>query len=190
MVYNRRMTKTKKSSGIVWIAFALIVCIVFGTVGVIVKTAQRTAANSPQLQIAEDAAAQLKARQSSSLPTANLDPYVDMAKSLAPFVVIYDNLGDPLDGTGYLNGKLPTIPYDVLTHATINNPHAITWQPQPGVREAAVVALSPMGNYVLASRSLKEVERQENLTYKMTFIGMGAALAVLGVTYFVIRRRS
>ena len=166
-----------------WLTAAIILCIVFGTAGVMVKTAQRVAANNPQIQLAEDTAAKLR---SGATPQSLVTDKIDFERSLAPFIVIYDTSGKPLTGTGYLGGQLPDVPIGVLKAADGKDHSAVTWQPRSDTRIAAAIASS--GNYyVLSGRSLREVEREESVTYLLAAIGLGASLVVLLVGYILTR---
>ncbi len=132
----------------------------------------RISANMPQKQLAQDAADHLNAGATPSevLPGG---PAVDIKRSLAPFVVVTDKDMSVLASSVKL-GDLPLPPKQAFIDAGSRYEGAFTWQPQAGVREAAVI-MSYNGGYVLASRSLHEAERTiDNLT-KL------AILTVLGV---------
>ena len=157
-----------------------ILAVIFGTIYVVVQQAQRSGANYPQIQIAEDTAA--------ALDQGN-EPYgvitsgkVDLSKSLAPFTIIYDKTGHVVAGSGFLNNKIPSIPVGVLTAAKNQQYNAVTWQPQKDVRIASV-AVSAKDYYVVSGRSLYEVEKQESLTLRLAALGLLVSLVVLGVGY-------
>src|SRR5665213_1473164 len=104
-----------------WLAAALILVIVFGSLYGVVQQSQRTEANSPQIQLAEDAATALN---NGVNPTVN--GHTDMAHSLSTFVIIYDLQGKVVSGSGYLNNSVPTAPDGILTAAKGHTYHAIT----------------------------------------------------------------
>ncbi len=121
------------------------------------QQALRSGANSPQLQMAEDAAAALDAgAPPSSLVTAHA---VDVATSLSPFLVVFDTSGSVLATDGVLDGHDPVPPAGVLEGARQHPPDTVTWQPRSGVR-IAQVSVPWRGGTVLAGRSLREVERR------------------------------
>ena len=159
----------------------LILIIIFGTMYGVVQQAQRQAANYPQIQIAEDTAAALN---QGAKPAALTSGNVSLNTSLAAFAIIYDKSGHVVGGSGYLNGRVPTVPYGVLRAANDKAYHFVTWQPQAGVRIAAVTVAAD-NYYVLSGRSLKEVEASENITFQIAFIGGVTALVVL-TTVFVL----
>ncbi len=125
----------------------------------------RSGANDPQFQLAEDAAATLDAGAApSSLVAATK---VDLARSLAPFLVVFDLSGAVLATDGVLDGHDPVPPQGVLDSARLQPPDTVTWQPREGVR-IAQVTVPWQGGTVLAGRSLREVERREDQLLLMT----------------------
>jgi hypothetical protein len=100
---------------------------------------------------------------------------VDVAHSLAPFLVIFDSSGRVLATDGQLDGHDPIPPSGVLASAANNPPDMVTWQPQSGVRIAAVV-VPWQGGTVLAGRSLAQVEIRED---NALLIVLAAWLAML-----------
>jgi hypothetical protein len=133
----------------------------------------RSGANDPQIQIAQDAASALDAgAQPTSLVSVSR---VDIAYSLAPFLVIFDSSGRVLATDGQLDGHDPIPPSGVLASAASNPPDMVTWQPLSGVRIAAVV-VAWQGGTVLAGRSLAQVEIRED---NALLIALAAWLAML-----------
>jgi hypothetical protein len=123
----------------------------------------RLQANDPQVQLAEDAARALAAGADpkSVLPPG---PEVDVARSLAPFVVVYDAAGAPIASSGRLHGAAPRLPGGVLEHARAQGGHRLSWQPEVGVRQALVVVplrAAEAPGFVVAGRSLREVEARK-----------------------------
>jgi hypothetical protein len=154
-----------KKNFMYWAAGSAILVVIFGSIYGVGQYILRAGADDPQLQLAEDTAAQLNAGH----PIDGISTQtVNIASSLAPFVVIYDNQGNPIAGSARLDGQIPKIPKGVLGHAKPQ--HRVTWQPRDDVRIAAVVQASDKG-YVVAGRSLREVERRENTALALTAIG-------------------
>jgi hypothetical protein len=147
---------------------AVVSTLLCGLVYLAVQQSLRWGANDPQIQMAEDAAAVLTGgQQPESVLPAN---HVELSTSLAPFMVIYDNTGQPLASTGYLNDSFPLLPVGVFEYTSQNDEDRITWQPAPGVRMAAVVVKynSTEPGFVLAARSLREVEQREDQVEKIS----------------------
>lgn len=168
-------------NNLVWLAGLGVIVIVFGTIYGGIQQAQRSAANSPQIQLAQDNLAKV---QSGDQPDFSNTDKIDVAKSLAPFVVIYDKNGKPTSGTGYLNGKLAEAPMGTLQAAKGKEYNAVTWQPEGNVRIAAVTVAAG-DNYVLSGRSLKEVEKNEDLTFQITLLGFLISATVYGAAWVV-----
>ncbi len=143
----------------------LSVIVVSGLIGLIYAAVQqdlRQGADDPQIQMAEDIAAKL----ANGEQVQNVVPLekVDIAKSLAPYVMIFDANGNPVASSAQLDGQTPTIPAGVFDYVRQNGEDRITWQPQTGVRSAVVVTQYKGQNsgFVLAGRSLREVEKRED----------------------------
>ncbi len=129
-----------------------------------VQQSYRTGANDPQIQLAEDATKQLASgTRPESLPAIVASPSVDIEQSLATFVIVYDERGKGLVGTGMLGGRMPAPPAGVFTVAREHGEDRVSWQPTRRARIAAVVRHSSAGEgaFILAGRSLREIEARE-----------------------------
>ncbi|MGE5073212.1 MAG: hypothetical protein ACM3MF_07275 [Anaerolineae bacterium] len=138
-----------------WLPLAVVVTAMAALVFLTVQQALRQGANDPQIQMAEDTAAALDhgASAESAVPRER----VELASSLAPFVVLYDASGKPVAGSGMLDGALPEYPTGALQASKQGGQNHVTWQPREGVRIASIVVPYQAG-YVMAGRSLREVE--------------------------------
>lgn len=140
----------------------------------------RNGANDPQVQMATDLAAKLEAGAAAadSIPAEN----VDVARSLAPFVIVYDEQGRPVAGQGKLDGGVPTPPAGIFDYVRQHGEERVSWQPQRGVRIAAVVERvnGSHSGFVLAGRSLREVEMREEQVRTM------AGLAWMGMLGLIV----
>ncbi len=156
--------------------------------GLLYVTAQqllRHSANDPQVQMAEDAAAAL-ARGETPEPLRNRGAaagQIDMARSLAPYLIDFDDALRPLASTVQLDGHIPVPPAGVFASAKARGENRLTWQPRRGVRSAVVVVpyagLHP--GYVLAGRSLRETERRVDQLGQLLRAGWaGLMVALLG----------
>ena len=164
----------------VWIPIAILV-VAFCTLSyATVQQSLRQAANDPQIQMAEDAAAALDggATVESVIPKIQ----VEMSTSLAPFIVLYDNDGKPVAGSGLLNGQMPDYPKGALDTAKGTGENRVTWQPTATTRIASVVVPYNAG-FVMAGRNMREVEKRESQTEM--FAGLTGLLALIA-TFIVI----
>ena len=151
----------------------------------------RLQANDPQVQLAEDAARALAdgADPRSVLPAG---PPVDVGRSLAAFVVVYDAAGAALASSGRLHGVAPRLPDGVLQHALAQGGHRLSWQPEPGVRQALVVVPLRTGaaGFVVAGRSLREVEARKAQVMEFLLLLWGLGLGALLPLALLLPRRS
>jgi hypothetical protein len=159
-----------------------------------VQHALRSGANDPQLQMTDDAVAQLE--QGADAATIVGSHQVDMARSLSPFLIVYDTKGEPVASSAQLNGHTPMPPSGVFRYATEHQQNVFTWQPRRGVRIAAVIQpyAGQHAGFVLAGRSLRVVEDREGATFEMVglaWLGMMAVvlLATAGFV-FLLRKES
>ena len=137
----------------IFLPVAVLATLCCGLVYLAMQQDLRSGANDPQLQLAEDAARALDGgAQPSTVIGASK---VDVAQSLAPFVVVFDPAGRVLATDGQLDGQDP-FAAGVLEHARVSSPNIVTWQPRPGLR-VATVTVPWQGGTVLAGRSLREV---------------------------------
>lgn len=146
----------------------------------------RQGANDPQLEIAGNLAARLEegAAPADVVPAAK----VDMTNSLSPFVIVYDDRGRPLASQALLDGKEPVPPQGVFDYVRQHREERLSWQPVLGaqhpVRVAAVVlrvqhAGSGGAGFVLAGRSLRQVEERVSQVSRMAFVAWLAMLALI-----------
>ena len=156
----------------------MIVTIIFGTIFAASQQVLRQSANDPQVQIAEDTAYALQngASPADFMP-ASRQPF-DMSQSLAPFTVIFDSGGVILESSADLHGQSFSFPIGIFDYAKANSEDRFTWQPEIGVRSAAVLKYYGGGHpgFVLVGRSLREVEIREDNLEKM--VGLAWALSV------------
>jgi hypothetical protein len=160
-----------------WLPLAVVTTLLCGLVYLVVQQSLRQGANDPQIQMAEDAAAALAAggTPESMVPAGQ----VEISTSLAPFMVIYSDTGEPLASSGLLHGTIPLLPSGVFDYTRQNGEDRVSWQPESGVRIAAVVVAygGAQPGFVLAGRSLREVEKRESQVEQITGIVWLVALA-------------
>jgi len=163
-----------------WVPLALVILIFSGLAYVAVQQNYRLSANDPQIQIAEDISSAIS--QGTTPPDAIVSPTptTEMSPSLATFVTIYTATGTPIGSSVSLNGKLPEIPSGVIDYVRKHGEDRFTWQPQSGTRIAAVVKSfsGPVPGFILAGRSLREIEVREKELTLMTAVATAVALVV------------
>ena len=174
-----------------FILFVLIT-IFSGLVYLAVQQNFRNNANDPQIQMAEDAANLL----SQGIPPEQIVPRstIDISESIAPYITIFDDSGNPLATSGLLDGNPPSLPDGVLDYVRQNGEDRVTWQPSQHVRSAIVVTryTGSKSGFVLAGRSLRETEKRVSQLTGEVFIAWFTSLAflvVVGIFNKIFRRR-
>ena len=174
------------NAGLAWLPIAAAVVAMTGLVYVTVQQSLRSGANDPQIQIAGDFAAQLGGGAD---PVALLGTSkVDLATSLSPYAIVFDDAGHPVASTGILGGAVPVPPAGVL-RAARDHRNVLTWQPASGVRSAIVVEPFHVGarsGVVLVGRSLTEVEKRENFLFWMVAAALAGGLGVTALACLAV----
>jgi hypothetical protein len=168
-----------------WASAILVLIGIFVTIYGVMEQAQRSGANMPQIQLAEDTATAIN---KGAHPSSVLTAPVDMSSSLAPFIIVYDKSGKVIDGSGLLDGSIPTIPQGVLTASDGQAYNAVTWQPKGGVRIAAV-AVKADNYYVVSGRSLTELEKNQLRALQRCLTGGIISFFVILLAFVVELRR-
>ena len=146
----------------IWLPFAVVIsafCLLAYTT---MQQALRQGLNDPQIQMAEDTAYALN--NGATVDSVVAGTKVEMSRSLAPFIDIYDSNGNAITGSGLLNGQLPDYPKGALDSAKRSggkpftlqqsDENRVTWQPDADVRIASVVV--PYNNgFVMAGRNMR-----------------------------------
>lgn len=166
------------------VAVTLLSLIVYG----VVQQAIRLGANELPKQMAEDAATDIVRgiTPKAVIPKVN----VDMAASLAPFMIVYDDRGSILATSVELDGKVPELPVGVLASARERRVDNVTWQPKPGVRSAVSIVryVGDKPGFVLAGRSLRQIEILEDKILLDVIIGWAVTMAATLFAYYLLRR--
>lgn len=161
-----------------WLPLALAITLICGLVYLAVQQDLRQGANDPQIQIAEDLREDLNKDKKLENLVKNIDPDsigVDLNKSLAQFVIVFDEQNHPTFSDASLDGRIPTPPKGVFDYVASGHQDMFTWEPKVGVRIAAVVLKYKKG-FVLAGRSLREVEKREDNLLKTVELGWAVAI--------------
>jgi hypothetical protein len=160
----------------IWLPIAVVIIGLCSLVYLVVQQSLRQGLNDPQIQLAEDAAISLS---SDTDPAVLLPPsMVDVSQSLAPFMIIYAEDGEVLASSGTLYSETPTLPPGVLDYTREHGQDRVTWQPETGVRIAAVIVFHEGSHpgFVLAGRNMREVEKRETQTEQLSMLAMAGML--------------
>jgi hypothetical protein len=161
-----------------WMPWAFSTVLLCGLVYAAVQQDLRQSANDPQIQIAEDGAARLRVT-SAGTPIVPVGD-VDIATSLSPYIIYFDDSGKPVSGNGVLDAKLPTLPAGVFAYTRTAREDRFTWQPRSGIRQAVVLVRidGTHPGFVMSGRSLREVELRERALSNE--IGIALLVILLG----------
>ena len=162
-----------------WLPLGIATAGLCGLVYLTVQQSLRMGANDPQIQMAEDTASSLNT--GASVEAVVPSTKVEIADSLAPFVIVFADSGKILASSATLHGAVPTYPLGVLDYTRQKGQDRVTWQPKAGVRMATVVVRYNDG-FVLAGRSLREVEKREDQVEQLS----GLAMLAIWVTTLIM----
>lgn len=168
----------------VWLILAIMFTGAVGFPTVAVQQVYRQNANDPQIEIVQEVAAAIQKgipRDQIVGPTGS----VDMNTSLSPFIAIYDENAKVVGASGKLNNENPVPPSGAFDAVKKSGQTRFTWQPQPGVRVAAVMqeVKGEKSTFILAGRSLREVEQREK---QLTQIAGLTWLALMLLSLFLV----
>lgn len=178
------ITGMKRTIG--WLAAAVVVTLVFGSLYI---TFQQSGRRSANVAPAAAAAAQVQLLGSTSFPMV---PRIELTPDSGVFVIVYGPDNKPETGTATLHGALPAVPSGVLDAARTSGADIVTWQPEPGLR-MAVVARSSAGKVIVAGQSLAPYEATDRLIMVFLALGWLGCVLVLGAGFaasvFLLRRQ-
>ncbi|MDB5136999.1 MAG: hypothetical protein JWP37_3602, partial [Mucilaginibacter sp.] len=106
---------------------------------------------------------------------------IEIANSLAPYLLIYDKQGNIVATSATLNGKPPIVPRGVLEYVQKHGADKGTWQPQPGMRQAcAGIQTNANKAYtVITGRSLRTTEERITLLGEQVLFGWAMSLLAM-----------
>ncbi len=149
----------------------------------------RQSANDPQTQIANDAWGAI-AKDNQPPSSVVSGKTVDLSYSQSPFLIVYGANRQIEATNAVISGKSVTIaPPSGSFDAAKQGRNMFTWEPSTGGRYAAVLQYTGDAHpgYVLAARSLYDVEVRENNLAQMA-AAVFIALIVLGLAVLVVIR--
>ena len=162
-----------------WMPLAVAIICIYGITYLAIQQYIRLSANEILMQYAIDTKERLENGKPLSQTIKGIDS-TDMEKSLSPFIIIYNNDGRAQASTTTLHGKCPSPPMGVFNVAQSTGENRRSWQPEPGVRNAIVVipySTAGQKGYVVAGRSLREVEMRESFLLSQITVGLMLTLA-------------
>lgn len=165
-----------------WLPVAVAISGVCALMLLVVQQDYRSSLNDPQIQIAEDSARVVEA----GVNPKTLAPQgvgTEISASLATWVAFYGTDHAPQASTGLLHGVIPTIPSGAFDTAKKDGENRITWEPEPGVRQAIVVVPAGDKGFVVAGRGMSAVEERESQLSRDILIGWIVILLITFLSY-------
>lgn len=169
-----------------WLPLVITITLLAGLTYGVGQFILRTSANDPQVEMAQAATDQLA--QGSAPASVLPSNVVDITHSLSPYIIVLDRQGNVLASSVRLLGTTPSIPSGVLRYTLVHSEDRVTWEPQPGVRSAVVVRHFS-GNtqgFVIAGRSLAEIENRESTLLGAVFVGWLITLSIISLIILLV----
>lgn len=177
-----------------FLPFLVLATALCGLSFVLVQQSIRQGAYDPQVQVSEEITNDLSAGRDPKSLTVSMK--TDVAKSLAPYIIIFDDQGKEVASSVQLDGKTPTVPGGVFEYVRLHGQDRFTWQPKVGIRSAVVVSRYKSdkdSGFILVGRSMREVENRIERILKLTglawLVTVGALFVVCGFFTFLLPKK-
>jgi hypothetical protein len=170
---------------IFYILTVFLVSLFSGLVFIATQQSLRLSANDPQVQITQDI---LNSLSQGADPKQLSVTTVDMANTTSAFVIIYDNNQKAVGTTVELDKKTPVPPSQAFEKTKNNNENRFTWEAKKGLRQATVMVKYKDG-YVLAGKSLGEIENRINVILRIVGIAWIVGIAATTLAFLFTRTR-
>jgi len=112
---------------------------------------------------------------------------VEMSRSLAAFIIFCDEARKAVASPGFVHGQIPSPPAGVFDYVKRNGQDRITWEPENGVRIAAIFERyeGSISGFLVVGRSLREIEKRESQVERIAVAAMRATwvLALIVVVF-------
>lgn len=139
-----------------WLIIMFLVTFSSSLIYLITQQTLRLGANEQPVQLATDTALKLENGQNAqqAIPADK----VNIAQSLAPFVMVFNKNNNLVATSGMMGNRSPVYPIGVFAAVNKNGEDRVTWQTQTGLRYATV-AIKYSEGYIVAGKSLSETEK-------------------------------
>lgn len=183
------LTKNSRLAVALWLPTAIAITIVCALVYWTMQQNYRLNGNDPQVQIAQDSVRDLN-QVPDLAAIAQAFGQVQIKDTLSTFLVVYDDNKKPVAGNGYLGDKLPELSDAHFAQTQNGADHRFTWQPEKGQKFAAVLRRfeGQQKGYILAARSLREVEARNMMLLLASVIGWALSLIATYALYLSLAK--
>jgi hypothetical protein len=179
------MTQNKKLFFTIWIVFNLSISFMCAVVYVAAQQVLRMGADEPVVRLAIDTV--WKMENGETAEEAVGSDIVDISVSLSPFVMVFDANKTLIAASGRMNGALLLYPKGVLGYVDKHGEDRISWLGINGVRYNSVALKAGIG-YVVAARSLREVETLIGLIGTLILLAWALYIVVSIPAYYFIKK--
>ncbi len=172
----------------IFVVLALFVTVIFGSIYMTAQQIYRANANDPQVEVVGQVADLINQDIPLDAIVSEAEQ-VDMAESLALFVMIFDKDKNLVSSSAKLGQDTPVPLAGNFDVAQNTGEDRFIWEPKDGVRVTAVLKLVDDKGYVLAGRSFKEIETREGDLAKILIIGWAVSILLSSLLSLIIRPR-
>lgn len=172
----------------IFINLALIITAIFGIIYLVQQQNYRFNSYDPQGEVVGQVEAVIK----EGVPLDSIvseAEQINMGDSLSLFVMIFDANRQLVSSSAVIDGQAPTPPEGTFAYAKQHGENRFTWEPKPGVSIAAVLKAVDDKGFVLAGRSLKEVNSREAEMTKLVIIGWAIAILLAAILSILLKPR-
>lgn len=172
------------------VSIFLILVVIFSTIFVSIcyaaKGVLRQQANDPQVEVTDQVANIIRQGAPLDVIISGAEQ-VDLSKSGALFVMIYDKDKNLVGSSAVLNGQPLSLPVEALDKAKGFNDYRFDWEVSEYVKAAAVVKAVDEIGYVVAAKSLAEYENRANTLSQPLWIGWAVSIILALVLSSLLR---
>jgi hypothetical protein len=163
-----------------WLPLGASVVLISGLSYVGIQQNIRSSLNEPQIELVARAQSDLVTGTKTPAEIVGRGTKFDMEQSLDAFTAVYDESGNVLEASAYVNNAPPRIPDGVLAYAKAHGEDRVTWQPNSNTRIALVVrpVAIESGWFVASGRNMMEGENRIKKITQMFVVGIIATLIV------------
>lgn len=162
---------------VIFVTLVLLITVIFGAIFGTGQQVLRGDSDYPQVEVVQ----QVQGIIEQGVPLdviVNSEEAINLEESMSLFVMIFDKDKNLVSSSAKIGEQSPTPPSESFDIAKSKGENKFTWQPQDGVRLAAV--LKPVGDkaFVLAGKSLKETDKRVQTLGVFTLIGWAVSIVL------------
>lgn len=172
----------------IFLVLAVFVTVIFGSIYMSIQQVYRANANDPQVEVVGQVADVVNQNVPLDAIVSDAEQ-IDMGKSLSLFVMVFDADKQLAGSSAGLDDQVPTPPTSVFDAADGVEDYRFTWEPKEGVRIAAIMSKIGDKGYVLAGRSLQEIESRESALRQILIIGWAVCILLSSLLSLIIKPR-